>query len=187
LHKPVAYLNKMIYPGFTIADGTCADPGFEEGGKPVNMNVMLAGSDSVLIDAYAASILGHKAEDIEYIKIAEEAGIGSTDIEGAEIIRVGGEGITANIELPDMELIKSHVNEKEACSACYANLASALFRIDREQGLGGLKVSIGQGFKEQEGETGIGDCTSGFKHCLKGCPPDKFYLYSELKKMGRHE
>jgi hypothetical protein len=43
------------------------DLDFEEGGNPVRMNRILAGSDPVLIDSYAAQLLGFEAEEIAYI------------------------------------------------------------------------------------------------------------------------
>lgn len=185
LHKPITYLNKMIYPSLTIADGVYTDPGFEEGGNPQRMDIMIAGSDSVLIDAYAAKLLGLKANDIEYIRLAGQLGIGSTDIEKAHVIRVGESGTAerpASSEEPG--IIKSHIDEKEACSACYANLVSALMEIDRERGLDGLKVCVGQGFKGKSGKTGSGDCTAGFEHCIRGCPPDAENIKEQLRKIG---
>ena len=61
LHRPIAYLNRVIKQDFIVADGILGDLDFEEGGNPVRMNVMLAGADPVLIDSYAASLLGYGA------------------------------------------------------------------------------------------------------------------------------
>lgn len=184
LHKPIAYLNRMIYPSLTIADGIYTDPGFEQGGSPRRMDIMIAGKDSVFIDAYAAELLGLKAGNIEYIKLAEQIGIGSADIEKAQMIHVGEsdspQRFAGNGEL---DHIKSHIDEKEACSACYANLVSALVKLDRERGLDGLKVCVGQGYKGKSGDIGSGDCTSCFAHCVKGCPPASEDILKELAEL----
>lgn len=180
LHKPIAYLGRMIAPALTIADGTCADPGFEEGGNPKSMNVMAAGVDSVLIDAYAAKLLGYGPYDIEYIKIAEQIGAGSADIESAEIVNVSGGGAAMRRGHSDeLEAARAHIEQRDACSACCANLLGALRRIGG-QNLGDMKICVGQGFKGKSGEIGSGDCTSGFKRCIKGCPPDIEHIEQEV-------
>lgn len=181
LHKPIAYLGKMITPTLTIADGIYTDPGFEEGGNPRRMDVMVAGTDSVLIDAYAAKLLGYKPYDIEYISIAEQAGVGSADLENADIINLSGNGgAIQNARTDKLDSIKAHIVERDACSACYANLLDALMQLEGSHGLGGLKVCVGQGFKGSSGETGSGDCTSNFAHCIKGCPPSAEDIKKEL-------
>ena len=124
LHEPIAYLNEMIRPALTIADGIWTDPGFEEGGNPVRGNVMVAGDDSVLIDAYAANTAGAQRGDIGYIRIAEKLGLGSTDLDAAEIIELGGEHTEATAAAGVSEAVKRRIDERGACSACYANLAA---------------------------------------------------------------
>jgi uncharacterized protein (DUF362 family) len=181
LHKPVAYLGKMISPSLTIADGIYTDPGFEEGGNPHSMNVMAAGTDSVLIDAYAAKLLGYKPYDIEYIRIAEQIGAGSADLRSAELIYI--DNVSAgkqNVPPNELEAIKTHIEERDACSACYANVVSALRQLGKQSSLGSLKVCVGQGFKGESGEIGSGDCTAGFTHCIKGCPPDADSIKDEI-------
>ncbi len=85
LHKPIAYLNKLLRQDLVIVDGLMGDLTFEEGGNPVQMDRIIIGKDPVLIDAYAAELLGYGIEEIPYIKIAEEIGIGSCDLEKASI------------------------------------------------------------------------------------------------------
>lgn len=181
LNKPIAYLGSMITPTLTIADGIYTDPGFEEGGNPRRMDIMVAGTDSVLIDAYAARLLGYKPYDIEYIRIAEQSGAGSADIENAQIINFSGSGgAEYNVRPDNMDSIKAHIIERDACSACYANLLGALGQLEESRGLGDLKVCVGQGFKGRSGTLGSGDCTSNFARCIKGCPPSAEDIKKEL-------
>lgn len=181
LHEPIAYLNAMIRSAMTIADGIWADPGFEEGGNPVRGNVMAAGDDSVLIDAYAAKRLGRSARDIGYIRIAEELGLGSADLSKAEVIELGGEHTDAAASAGVSEAVKRRIDERGACSACYANLASALTQLGEVAGE--TPVCVGQGFRCQSGEIGCGNCTSQFKHCIKGCPPRTEDIVKYLKEI----
>ena len=80
LHRPIAYLNTVLHPGFILMDGLCGDLDFEEGGNPVPMNRIVAGLDPVLIDSYAASAMGYEPGEIGYIKMAAELGVGSMDL-----------------------------------------------------------------------------------------------------------
>jgi uncharacterized protein (DUF362 family) len=52
LHKPIAYLNKLIKQDLIIVDGLNGDLNFEEGGNPVQMNRMFAGKVCVTIDGF---------------------------------------------------------------------------------------------------------------------------------------
>lgn len=191
LSKPIAYLNKMIYPSLTIADGTYADRSFEEGGNPVAGDTMIAGTDSVLIDAYAADMLGYAPHQIGYLRIAEEIGVGSSDIGAAEIIEIGRHGKNTDDIKPDKtsdakQRAKARIVEKEACSTCYANLVRALIEMEDELP-DDLEIYIGQGFKEKTGRLGNGKCTSGFEAYVKGCPPSVEDIKKKLRKTRRHK
>ena len=86
LHRPIAYLNKIIKQDFILVDGICGDLDFEEGGNPVQMNRIFCGTDPVLIDSYIAENIGYRPDDVEYIRIAKDIGVGSTDLDRAEVI-----------------------------------------------------------------------------------------------------
>ncbi len=55
-------------------------------GDLVHPREIIVGDDQVAVDAYAAGLIGLKAEEVEYIGQAAEAGLGSLDISG--LIRV---------------------------------------------------------------------------------------------------
>jgi hypothetical protein len=44
------------------------------------------------------------------------------------------------------------------------------------------KICIGQGYRGKTGKIGVGNCTSHFEFCVKGCPPVESQIYEELKK-----
>ena len=85
LHRPIAYLNKVLRQDLVIVDGIYGDLDFEEGGNPVQMNRIIVGKDPVLVDSYVAELLGYEIDDIPYIRIAAELGIGSADLRQAVI------------------------------------------------------------------------------------------------------
>lgn len=51
-------------------------------GDVIEPREIIVGDDQVAVDTYAAGLLGLKPEDVDYIKLAAEAGLGSTDISG---------------------------------------------------------------------------------------------------------
>jgi uncharacterized protein (DUF362 family) len=175
LHKPIAYLNKLIKQNLVIVDGMNGDLSFEEGGNPVQMNRIIAGKDPVLIDAYAAHLMGFSIEEVPYIAMAEGIGAGTVDLVNADIIELnkdtGSRKITPSRRV---QQLSRHIVEDSACSACYGSLIYALERLNEKGLLNRLKekLYIGQNFKNKQYDgIGIGSCTSGFDKCVKGCPP----------------
>ena len=50
----------------------CGDLDFEDGGNPVVMNRIWAGTDPVLIDSYVCQIMHYTTKDVPYIELAEK-------------------------------------------------------------------------------------------------------------------
>lgn len=183
LHEPIAHLNAGLHQDFIVVDHICGDLDFEDGGNPVVMNRILAGMDPVLIDAWVCRLMHYEVEEVPYIKMAEELGVGSADLSQAEIL-LCGEGDAQ--QLPKsrkvVELMDA-VEEVESCSACYGYLIPALEMLKQEGLFEKLKekICIGQGYRKQEGILGIGNCTRHFQHHLEGCPPLEQEIYDFLK------
>ena len=183
LHKPIAHLNMGIPQNFIVVDNICGDLDFEDGGNPVVMNRIWAGMDPVLIDSYVCQIMHYKAEDVPYIKMAEELGVGSTDLENARIIYLEE---PAKRELPKSRKVvelQDAVEEVESCSACYGYLIPALEMLKNDGLFEKLdtKICIGQGYRGKTGKLGVGACTCKFEHNLNGCPPTENQIYDFLK------
>ncbi len=195
LHHPIAALNAAIKTDLVVVDGMCGDLTFEEGGNPVPMNRIIVGYDPVLIDAYGAELIGLNPHSIQYITLAQKYGIGSMDLEKAEIIELGhrqaGQPILAS---PLANQLSGYIDARSACSVCYGSLIHALARLQEEGFLKvlskkNLKIKIGQGFRNKKVEgIGIGNCTAGIKHNLPGCPPKAKdiveYIRNELCKIN---
>ena len=175
LHKPIAYLNKIIHADFSIVDGICGDLDFEEGGNPVRMNRIFCCTDPVLTDSYIAYLMGYDPSEIGYIALAEELGIGSTDIDSAEIRELNkDESKTRPSPSGIVRELSKVVDERDSCSSCYANLMQALMRM-RDSGeiskFEGNKIAIGQGYRGQSLSCpGVGNCTASFASHAPGCP-----------------
>lgn len=211
LHKPIAHLNCGIRQDFVVVDHICGDLDFEDGGNPVVCNCVMAACDPVLVDAYVCSLLHYEMDDVPYIRMAEQLGVGSADLAQAEVL----ECIRASEKLDQCEIsletdvsflhpiqhleelprerkiveLRDAVEEVESCSACYGYLIPALEQLRQEGLLGKLKdkICIGQGYQGKTGKIGVGRCTAGFEHNVKGCPPTEEQIYEFLREYIRSE
>ena len=187
LHKPIAHLSMGIHQDFIVVDNICGDLDFEDGGNPTVRNCIMTAADPVLMDACACHMLHYETEDIGYLKMAEELGCGSTDLEHADIRLCRRNADYTESELPKsykVAALEDAVEEVESCSACYGYFLPALQHLKEEGLLEKLdtKVCIGQGYRGETGKLGVGSCTSGFEYSVKGCPPTEEQIYESLKK-----
>ena len=184
LHKPIAHLNAGIHQDFIVVDNICGDLDFEDGGNPVVMNRIWAGMDPVLIDSYVCQVMHYETKDVPYIGLAEELGVGSTDLKNAHIIYCEE---SARKELPKSRKVvelQDAVEEVESCSACYGYLIPALEMLKNDGLFEKLdtKICIGQGYRGKTGKLGVGACTCKFEHNVNGCPPTENQIYDFLKQ-----
>ena len=174
LHKPIAHLNTVCRNDFILVDNICGDLDFEEGGNPVTMNRVLGFKDPVLCDSYVCDCMGYTVDDIPYIRMAADLGVGSTDTEHANFIYLNEAQSEGKFRMSHrVQNLAKYADAKDACSACYGSLIYALDRLNDAGKLRGKKtpICIGQAYKGQTGEIGIGQCTCGFNKFVKGCPP----------------
>ena len=179
LTKPIAHLNTVIRNDFIIVDGICGDPDFELGGNPFYRGLTFAARDPVLCDTFAASVIGCSLNAVPYIGLAEKLGIGSADLKNAKVRKLNGDGQSSTVTEHAASAsggkamqFAPYIAEDKACSSCYASLVFALSRMDRSRLENQKeKICVGQGFKGKHGNTGIGQCCSGFRRFCPGCPP----------------
>ena len=185
LHKPIAHLNTGIHQDFIVIDHICGDLDFEEGGSPVVRNCVMAAVDPVLVDAYVCSLLGYETDEVEYIGLAEKLGIGSADLTNLRLITCEGDPYEDLPEHKHLD-VSYAVDEVDSCSACYGVLIPALDHLKEEGLLDKLpaQISIGQGHRGKTGKLGVGNCTSKFDFCIKGCPPKEEDIYNQLRELA---
>jgi hypothetical protein len=177
LHRPIAHLNTAVRNDFIVVDGICGDLDFEEGGNPVPAGRIFAARDPVLCDAWAAEQMGYRPEEIPYIGLAEKLGLGRTGpARTRELNRPAlspsQPGVSGSRPGAKVRQLTRHIEESNACSACYAALVFALSRMDRgEPARLGDRIAVGQGFRGKGGALGSGNCCSGFAKFCPGCPP----------------
>ncbi len=173
LNRPIAALNKVRAADLIIVDSLNGDLDFEEGGNPVETNRMFACRDSVLCDSYGASLMGFENQDIPYIGLAEDLGVGSADLSKAVLVQLNEPSDEAPSKPSGRANYLGKFTEPDrACSACYGNLIHALKRLDEVNRLKHLKtqICIGQGYKDKTdpAKIGVGICTRGLGKSLPG-------------------
>lgn len=185
LHEPIAAVNTLLRQDLILVDAMNGDLTYEGGGSPVPLNRLILGKDPVLVDAWAASFMGYELEEIQHLAMAAAMGVGSADLSKAEILQEGKAvgKIDRDAIRGDAAAFREYIDEKAACSACYATLIHALRQMEEKGRLHQLEkvLSVGQGFKGVQGKgIGIGSCTSGFRQQVPGCPPDPQKILSFL-------
>ena len=190
LHSPIAHLNTIVRNDFILVDNICGDLDFEEGGNPVTMNRILGFADPVLCDTFVCDCMGFTPNDVPYIRMAEQLGVGSTDLQHAQIhmLNEPEAGVGTFPKTNRIQKLASHTKEKEACSACYGSLIHALARLQEDGKLPRSfpPLAIGQGYRNRNsitGAIGIGNCTKNFQHCCPGCPPKASEIRAFLEKI----
>ena len=102
--------------------------------------------------------------------MADELGVGLSDWHLAEF-RELNQPVQGEYHPKERKVVElaDAVEEVESCSACYGYLLPALQKLKEEGLLERLeeKICIGQGYRGQAGELGIGNCTRGFRCSLE--------------------
>lgn len=188
LMRPIAALASALRPDLTIVDSICGDLNFEEGGNPVHTNRMYLGTDPVQIDAYGCQLMGLSLEDVPYIRIAEQWGAGSTEMDPGDLVTLNQPEEGAGYPAPSglVRQLTRHVHEKSACSACYAALVRGLYAARRKPD---AEIAIGQGWRNKEfSGIGFGNCCACAERYVPGCPPtgkDAVNFFEQLADGGK--
>jgi len=86
LSQKIVDLVSIIKPSVAVVDGIIAGEGHETSGNPVEMNLVIAGTDSVAVDAVGAAVMCIPPESVKHLCLAEETGLGTCRLERIEIL-----------------------------------------------------------------------------------------------------
>ncbi len=88
LHKKIADLVSVLRSKmkFQIIDGIIGSNGWELGGKPIQMDLIIAGEDPVAVDRVGSAIMGYELDKVKYLKYGEKKGLGIANLEHIEIV-----------------------------------------------------------------------------------------------------
>jgi uncharacterized protein (DUF362 family) len=86
LNENIADLASVLKPSLTVIDGVIAGEGHETSGNPVKMDVVIAGTDPVAVDAVGAAVMDIQPAEVKHLVLAERKGLGTCRLENIEVI-----------------------------------------------------------------------------------------------------
>lgn len=197
LAQSIIDLNKIALPELTIMDGTVAMEGDgPAAGDPVGLGLIMASTDTVACDRVASEIMGFGEDELEYIKMASEQGLGCFDLseikvvgEQADNVKRPFKRITLNRE--KLEELGINLLSCDACSGCSHVVKSYMLRLEKQNRLESLKgwtIVYGQSAYIPEDAKGkimaIGTCTRKLSGAdctyVPGCPPHPLHIDDKL-------
>jgi uncharacterized protein (DUF362 family) len=86
LNENIADLASVLKPSLTVIDGVIAGEGHETSGNPVKMDLVIAGTDPVAVDAVGAAVMDIQPAEVKHLVLAERKGLGTCRLENIEVI-----------------------------------------------------------------------------------------------------
>jgi uncharacterized protein (DUF362 family) len=88
IHKKIADLVSILRSKmkFQIIDGIIGSDGWELGGKPIQMDLVIAGEDPVAVDRVGSAIMGYGLDKVKYLEYGEKKQLGTANLDDIEII-----------------------------------------------------------------------------------------------------
>jgi uncharacterized protein (DUF362 family) len=86
LSENIADLASLLRPSLSVVDGIIAGEGQEIRANPVEMNLVIAGTDPVAVDAVGAAVMDVRPTDVEHLVLAEKKGLGTCDLKKITVV-----------------------------------------------------------------------------------------------------
>jgi len=86
LSENIADLASILKPSISVIDGIIAGEGHETSGNPVEMNLVIAGTDPVAVDAVGTAVMGIEPTEVKHLVLAEKKGLGTCKLEEITIL-----------------------------------------------------------------------------------------------------
>jgi len=101
LHKALVDLNRVVKPDLVIIDGIIGQEGLGPTmGKPVEMNLLIAGYDVVAVDSVGSAIMDIPPSKIKHLVYAEKEGLGTSNLEKIEVLGEKIENVKRHFKRP---------------------------------------------------------------------------------------
>jgi len=110
LNEKIADLTSVVKPRLAVVDGVIGGEGHETAGRPVPMNLVIAGLDPVAVDTIGAAIMGINVDNVKHIKLAAKKELGTCDLKQLRILGEPIEEVKRNFK----PSITSHLMSKFA-------------------------------------------------------------------------
>jgi len=86
LSEKIVDLVSIIKPSVAVIDGIIAGEGHETSGNPVVMNIVIAGTDPVAVDAVGSAVMGIPPNTVKHLRLAEKRGLGTCNLDRIEVV-----------------------------------------------------------------------------------------------------
>jgi uncharacterized protein (DUF362 family) len=186
----------VLKPQLTIVDAIYCQEGLGPVfGKPVKMDLILAGKDLVAVDSVAGRIIGYDPEEVLLTKKGAERGLGTSEPNEIEIL---GESVNSvyrrflrsteddPVQIEGFNLVHGGIT----CTGCRNTVLSALSDMrnaDQLMYLPGVTVITGDPSIPPSIAKGsivaVGKCVPHSKrggNYVKGCPPNNAYVVQAI-------
>jgi hypothetical protein len=198
LNQGVAEINALLRPKLVVVDGIIAQEGLGPVfGDPVEMDLIMAGEDSVAVDTVICNIMEIDPKQVLCIRFAEEMGLGTGDLSKIEIIGKkinevkrrfkSAEEDIKKIEVPGFQLLFNETS----CTGCRNTMYSVIKDMQTKGLLDYLKgLTVVAGAMEQLPDLDprsmvlVGACTAKLKkegiRFAPGCPPRNYWVIEAI-------
>lgn len=191
LYQGIADLHTVIKPALAVVDGIIAQEGLGPmAGKPVEMDLIIAGKDLVAVDAITSVIMGFAPRESGVTDAAATSGIGTAEPEEIEVVgepipnvqrrfKRAEESVYELVTIPEgFQLLLA----EKACTGCRNCVLSSLVelkdrgQLDKARGWTVVAGKIDKFPKaDRERLLLVGNCTAKFRKrgiFVKGCTPN---------------
>jgi len=86
LSKNIADLASVVKPSIAVIDGIIAGEGHETSGNPTQMDLIIAGTDPVAVDAVGAAIVGVPPAKVRHLRLAEQKRLGTCNLDEITVL-----------------------------------------------------------------------------------------------------
>jgi uncharacterized protein (DUF362 family) len=86
LSENIADLASLLRPCLSVVDGIVASEGHETSGNPVQMDLVIAGTDPVAVDAIGSEVMGIRPSDVKHLVFAEKKGLGTCSLDQITVL-----------------------------------------------------------------------------------------------------
>ncbi len=86
LSQNIADLASVLRPSVSVIDGMIGGEDNEMSGNPVEMNLVIGGTDPVAVDAVGAAVMGILPTEVKHLVLAEKKGLGTCNLEQIAVV-----------------------------------------------------------------------------------------------------
>jgi uncharacterized protein (DUF362 family) len=110
LSKNIVDLASVIKPNIAVIDGVIAGEGHESSENPVKMNIVIAGTNPVAVDAVGSAVMGIPPNEVKHLRYAEEKGLGTCNLNKINVIGEPIEKVRRNFKRSIVSRLLYHLS-----------------------------------------------------------------------------